>query len=78
MMNLVVQIFSMFFSFIYGVFLYFMFVINYKYLFRKKYRLKLFYYFAMFLFVGLFLRSVPAVSGRKAVRGWGRQAAVLV
>ena len=54
MMNLVVQIFSMFFSFIYGVFLYFMFVINYKYLFRKKYRLKLFYYFAMFLFVGLF------------------------
>lgn len=53
-MNLIVQIISMIFSFLFGIFLYFMFIINYKYLFIKRYRSKIIYYAAMFLFVSIF------------------------
>lgn len=53
-MDLIVQIISMIFSFLFGIFLYFMFIINYKYLFIKRYRLKMLYYMSMFLFVSIF------------------------
>lgn len=53
-MNLIVQIISMIFSFLFGIFLYFMFIINYKYLFIKRYKLKMLYYVSVFLFVSIF------------------------
>jgi len=53
-MNLIVQIISMIFSFLFGIFLYFMFLINYKYLFIKRYKLKMLYYVSIFLFVSIF------------------------
>jgi len=53
-MNLIVQIISMIFSFLFGIFLYFMFIINYKYLFIKRYKLKMLYYVSIFLFVSIF------------------------
>ena len=50
MMNLVTQLISLFFSFCFGVFLFFIFKINYKYLIIRRYKLRIFFYVSIFLF----------------------------
>ena len=53
MMNLVTQFIILFFSFCFGVFLFFIFKINYKYLIIRRYKLRIFFYVSIFLFISI-------------------------